>query len=1093
MKKRIFSALMSMVMVFTMSLCVFAETDSTALEITNLVGTKKNLYVTLSENVSVTEGNHPTATVMQYGADTQYTTVVTAQDSTESTNKLEIAVSPALPIDGNFKLTLSADGKTAEQSFGYQTLYSEDFSDDSAKSKIVYSQDYKFENGKLVKIKNQGYSVVFQNIGANEDWYDYTVEYEYDNTLGNQFEGEKPMFDIGVYFYTNASVWSVNSNSLYSAKTGVTVINEKNKGTPYISYLPKAAQSNEDIVKKNSPDTFEGGLAAMEGKDVVYSASVFGNNVYSSITPVGEENSIYSARGAIDGELMYTSGGFCVYTVKHTSWTDASQYADIYIDNVLAYKLKTFNIDYSENTAVTYYGSKQKLVFDFDSNVLGADAVLKNYKTGEVIAAESVYDSINKKLKVIPASDLLIDGVYTIDIHYGIEKEFTKSMMFGYNVLYEDDFSNENKSKAFFEFASKSGIIDGNLARTTNQYMPIWMKAGIAANWSDYTVEFDWLDEKSHKKPDGTDYAWGDDTNYIPSLFVLFYADEDRTTGDKGSNTERPYALGTGTWAFEDGTQKCNVTYVPDNVPGAPNRIEAPYQGDYNSIKGKDSVRFSAGLFGKTAVVDVKDGADALYSFDYTVPKLGKTSGKFAINAFAAHAYSDGPVSYIDNLLVYKMKEVSVDYSDNESITAYGSKNKLMFKFDKDLHDAEVALKDAQGNTVNVTSSYDASKNAVFAAPESELDINKTYTATVNYGLVKEFSKDITFGFEVLYSDSFDDITKTEGYLKNIGNKNTDKKYEITADGKLHIGDRMYMPAYMKKGMADDSEVWKDYTVEYDWFDTISHQNTDGTDYVWDYKWNGAYDSYTPSLATLFYVTDNREAGEWKGDWVQVNENTGYNKTFYFGALVGTWMFADTANTAVRYVTQGTDREILNSAAPTSARGDYNAVKGKEQVKFSASMFGNTAVTTVKDGNTELFGYELDVPHLKNTSGKFAINSFAAHAYSDGPTAYIDNLLVYKMAVIGDGKLDIRYASFEKANNAVTVSGLNITDITEGFGLALAVYGENGTLLGVNFADTNSDSISVENIDTTKITDVKLMFWSKSNALKPVRGMMDLY
>lgn len=439
------------------------------------------------------------------------------------------------------------------------------------------------------------------------------------------------------------------------------------------------------------------------------------------------------------------------------------------------------------------------------------------------------------------------------------------------------------------------------------------------------------------------------------------------------------------------------------------------------------------------------------------------------------------------------MKEISVDYSDNESITAYGSKNKLMFKFDKDLHDAEVVLKDAQGNTVNVTSSYDASKNAVFAAPESELDINKTYTATVNYGLVKEFSKDITFGFEVLYSDSFDDITKTEGYLKNRGNRDTDKKYEITADGKLHIGDRMYMPAYMKKGMADDSEVWKDYTVEYDWFDTISHQNTDGTDYVWNYEWNGAYDSYTPSLATLFYVTDNREAGEWKGDWVQVNENTGYHKTFYFGALVGTWIFADTANTAVRYVTQGTDREILNSAAPTSARGDYNAVKGKEQVKFSASMFGNTAVTTVKDGNTELFGYELDVPHLKNTSGKFAINSFAAHAYSDGPTAYIDNLLVYKMAVIGDGKLDIRYASFEKANNAVTVSGLNITDITEGFGLALAVYGENGTLLGVNFADTNSDSISVENIDTTKITDVKLMFWSKSNALKPVRGMMDLY
>lgn len=1068
---------MSMVMVFTMSLCVFAETDSTALEITNLVGTKKNLYVTLSENVSVTAENNPTATVTQYGADnTVYTATVTAQDNSQSANKLEIAVSPALPIDGNFKLTLSADGKTAEQSFGYQTLLKETFDSESSAQNTIsdggQGKKYEISDGKYKRVDAQWYPLVTKKSTVTEDWHDYTVEFEYYDTLSPVGEDVTPQYWFIAFFYNNQEIWSI---APWGLQNGVVSVSKFINNTEHAQHMLWYQTTDGTNVKKEAP-LYVGETAKDMGNDVIYSASLFGNKAYNSLTKIGEDTPFYTGEDVInDGDTVNTYGGFDIQVTKQ----NGNMNYDSYIDNLIAYKLKTFNIDYSENTTFKYYGSKSKLIFDFDANVVNADVTLKDYKTGNEITAVSAYDATAQKLIVTPASDLSVDGVYSIDIIYGIGKEVTKSMLFGYNVLYEDDFSNEAKTKTFFNLGGNRTILDGKLAAIYDVYQPIYVNDNIAKDWSDYTVEYDFYENASHTKEDGTAYDWSGDASYNPSLSTLFYVPENKFESNSGTN----FAVMASTWNFDNG----RLSYIKDN-----NR-NIVLSGDtevINGIKNHDIVRYSASLLNKTAILSVKDQNGALlYGFTQSVPYLERTSGKFALNAFAANSYNSGPRAYYDNLLVYKMKEVFVDYSDNESITAYGSKNKLMFKFDKDLHDAEVVLKDAQGNTVNVTSSYDASKKAVFAAPESELDINKTYTATVKYGLVKEFSKDITFGFEVLYSDSFDDITKTEGYLKNIGNEDTAKKYEITADGKLHIGDRMYMPAYMKKGMADDSEVWKDYTVEYDWFDTISHQQEDGkTDWAW-----GEDTSYTPSLSTLFYVDDEKEAGEWRG-WIDFADGTsGYGK-YFFGAQVGTWIYADSNSQAsVQYVTQGKDREILNSAAPTSARGDYNAVKGKEQVKFSASMFGNTAVTTVKDGNTELFGYELDVPHLKNTSGKFAINSFAAHAYLDGPTAYIDNLLVYKMAVIGDGKLDIRYASFEKANNAVTVSGLNITDITEGFGLALAVYGENGTLLGVNFADTNSESISVENIDTTKITDVKLMFWSKSNALKPVRGMMDLY
>ena len=289
-------------------------------------------------------------------------------------------------------------------------------------------------------------------------------------------------------------------------------------------------------------------------------------------------------------------------------------------------------------------------------------------------ALENTYTVSENTLTLTMADELEIDKRYVLTIATA-GKAFERYISF--ETLYEDDFENPEKTKQFISFYGND-IKDGCLARISWQYMPTWTKAGVAADWSDYTVEFDWLDNKSSPVTQG--YKWTYDNGvtytqeYTPSLFVLFYVPENKTSGHsvEYSDNKRYYALGTGTWAFADGASKCNILYNSEEVPGIINKVEAPFRGDYNSIKGRESVRFSAGLIKNTAVVSVKDGSEELCGFEYTVPKLGKTSGKFAINAFAANAYNAGPDPYIDNLLVYKLKASLVEYVPS---IASGAKN----------------------------------------------------------------------------------------------------------------------------------------------------------------------------------------------------------------------------------------------------------------------------------------------------------------------------------------------------------------------------------------------------------------------------------
>lgn len=185
MKKRIFSLLISVIMIFTMSLCVFAaEEESASLAIANFYGTKNTLYVKLNKSVTVSKTD-PTATLTQYGSNAEFTATVTAEDTAESSDYLQIDVSPALSIDGKYKLTLTVGGNELTKSFEYETLYFEDFSNSSSfklRSGTVVDGKLTRPDGQKDRptpITTSCYVDSDNNI--NDNWSDYTVEFEYDD------------------------------------------------------------------------------------------------------------------------------------------------------------------------------------------------------------------------------------------------------------------------------------------------------------------------------------------------------------------------------------------------------------------------------------------------------------------------------------------------------------------------------------------------------------------------------------------------------------------------------------------------------------------------------------------------------------------------------------------------------------------------------------------------------------------------------------------------------------------------------------------------------------------------------------------------
>ncbi len=961
MAKRIFATLLTMIMVITMSFCVIAEGETATLKVENIYGTKSTLYVDLSQPVTIAQEGDVTATVTEYGASGDITATVTVDGEAESGKRLAIEVSPELSLDGMYKLTLNVGGVSVEQSFKYKTLLSETFdSKEEAQQQIYLSSSNGkdqwdiTEEGYLHRKDMSCYPTALKSGIADSSWTDYTVEYDYisdkmcdpsicTSEYTSSESGEavynysKADVMFRTYFYVSGGeVWTIDASSAYNS-CGAVISNRDVDSKPVrYSYLVDETKTEGLLTPVVS-----GGMGTLGTQTVKYSASMFGKTMYANVKDNGEE--IYSSYAEIpaDAELSYTSGGFAVTCSLHT-WNNGHTY----IDNLLAYKLEKIEINYTSDEAVTAYGSKNKLVFKFENDIIDADVAVTEYGSTEIIASTTDYDSSSKAVTVDMESALSLDKIYEASISYGITKEESVSVIFNYDELFSDDFEGASTNLTVHNGSYK--VEDGYFVRTSDSYyMAALPDALVTDNWKDYTVEFEYLGSKSNQESDAT--LW---------LSVFMNAQN----------------YGGSNWANINGTNFSGFAFTNDYdskiyyyTGGAEVEADMPFTviPDRKLMAKKDMV-ISASLFGNDAemtAVGMGEDTTTYLSTSYTVPvEMERTGGSFGFTAGAdSHALGN---TYVDNVVVYKLNVVDLNYTDSEEISEYyGSRYKLIFKFENDVLNAEATVLKygAEANEV-VESDYDAATKTLTVTPETALSLDGAYEVTIKYGMQLEYeTAPVVYGFDELFSDDFSDVsyTKSKWFLRD----------ESLLNGEALIDINPYYAKALKT--TEENALWKDYTVE---FDYIAQENVN-----------------IGAIRTFFYVS---------------GDNSAINDTV-LNASVGASVpgIKHAYDQGELCYSEGTVSMITDNGTMPA----YNTVS--ESVTLSTSLFDKTAysVLTKADG-TLIYSGHAEVPSLSQTSGKFAVMAWT----QPEENAILDNVVAYKLTT-----LEKTYG----ADEAVTVYG----------------------------------------------------------------------
>ena len=756
---------------------------------------------------------------------------------------------------------------------------------------------------------------------ADSTWTDYTVEYDYisdkmcdTSVCTSEYTVSYSKTDamFRTYFYVSSGeTWTIDTNDAYN-HCGAFISNRDADSKPVrYSYLVDETKT-EGLLEP----TVSGGMGTLGTQTVRYSASMFGKTMYANVKDNGEE--IYSSYAQIpaDANLSYTSGGFAIVCALHT-WNNGHTY----IDNLLCYKVEKIDRSYTSDEAVTAYGSKNKLVFKFENDVIDADVAVTEYGSTEILASTTDYDSSSKAVTVDMASALSLDKIYEATISYGITKEESVSVIFNYDELFSDDFSDVSYTKSKWFLRNESLLNGEALIDSDPFYAKILRTTAENSLWKDYTVEFDYIAQENVN---------------IGGIRTFFYVSgENNTINDVDLNA----SVGASVPGIKHAYDKGEVCYSEGTASMTADYGTMPA---YNTVS--ESVTLSASLFNKTAysVLTKADGT-LIYAGHTEVPSLSQQSGKFAVMAWTQ---PETP-AILDNVVAYKLNVIELNYTDSEEVSEYyGSKNKLIFKFENDVVNAEATvLKYGVATNEVVESDYDATTKTLTVTPENALSLDGAYEVTIKYGMQLEYeTAPVVYGFDKLFSDDFSDVsyTKSKWFLRN----------ESLLNGEALIdSDPFY--AKILRTTAENS-LWKDYTVE---FDYIAQENVN-----------------IGGIRTFFYVS---------------GENNTINDVD-LNASVGA---------SVPGIKHAYDKgEVCYSEGTASMTADYGTMPAyntvSESVTLSASLFNKTAysVLTKADG-TLIYAGHTEVPSLSQQSGKFAVMAWT----NPETPAILDNVVAYKL------------------------------------------------------------------------------------------------
>lgn len=486
MKKRIFSLLISVLMIFSASLCAFADGESdNSLSVDKIYGTKTAIYVLLNKDVTVDDTTK--ANVREYGEDTAFTTTVTAEKS----NYLKVAVSPSLELAKTYRFDLTVGGETVSKKISFKELYFEDFNDATMNAKNDAYTNVKLnntgtgyiilKNGMMTRTSDRPPMISNASFrddnGIKEDWSDYTIEYNYYDTASREGveSGTKFNLMLGAYFYVQTAGNNMNFNDLLandvSKNTGVAiVIRNSNPFVKYV-YKDKIIKATDKLSEVALSDKVTGDFSQVDNSDVLFSASLFGENIFASITKIGESEPFYEAKTTIPN-MHYHEGGFAAGAETDTMKSSKGAIG-AYVDNFRAYKLIAGEVEYvssiPDGSVDLYDVNSVTLDWNYDVDVTKDNFEI--YEDGTKSYTDFSVEHNSRQTVITLNEKLLGERTYTIkfkDVYSDSDKLLPMDISFRTGGIYKKiDIVGDNVLDAKDENAKQTISVKGTTDKGT--------------------------------------------------------------------------------------------------------------------------------------------------------------------------------------------------------------------------------------------------------------------------------------------------------------------------------------------------------------------------------------------------------------------------------------------------------------------------------------------------------------------------------------------------------------------------------------------------------------------------------------------------
>lgn len=275
-------------------------------------------------------------------------------------------------------------------------------------------------------------------------------------------------------------------------------------------------------------------------------------------------------------------------------------------------------------------------------------------------------------------------------------------------------------------------------------------------------------------------------------------------------------------------------------------------------------------------------------------------------------------------------------------------------------------------------------------------------------------------------------------------------------------------------------DEWKDYTVEFDYNDSLSVTNV-------------AADS-TPSrtLEVCFYYT--------KTPTRSLRENALYRNNDA-NVFVPTSLAVSTYNTSntINYIQAGAtynSNQDYKKVTGTISKGNLSDVAGKT-VTYSASVWGNKIYTSITDKtNNAAAPFYIATAETEgnyyNEKGGFAVRATATYkkdsaANNEDHLTYMDNVCAYKLIATDSDKFAVDYTVAKDATAKTVTVTLGTAKNAANYTPIVAVYGDNGILMGVCYGTSSENALTVTGIENVNdIREIKVMFWSNDDNCQPL-------